>query len=71
MPTMAQAAPNSAAQQAMQECALMYCGPRNPSVMQQKSTLVESCFRQKTGRTPAELGISLPSLRCCPGSPCY
>jgi hypothetical protein len=73
--TPAQAAPRpavgSSAQQAMNECALNYCGPRSPSVTQSKGVLVESCFRQKTGHSPAELGVSMPSLRCCPGAPCY
>ena len=65
-----QAAPNSGTQQAMNECVLMYCGPRSPSVSQSKGIRVEGCFRQKTGRNPSEMGISMPSLRCCPGAPC-
>src|SRR5262245_58754689 len=82
VPTAAEAAPKatsaaqhapkatSAAQQAMNECALNYCGPRSPSVSQSKGILVESCFRQKTGHSPAEMGIAIPYLRCCPNTPC-
>jgi hypothetical protein len=70
----AQAAPKAGrtvAQQAMNECVLMYCGSsRDRSVKQSRPILVEGCFRQKTGHLPAELGIITPSLRCCPGEPC-
>ena len=71
-PMAAEAAPKtaSAAQQAMNECALNYCGPRSPSVSQSKGILVENCFRQKTGHSPAEMGVNIPSLRCCPNIPC-
>jgi len=70
-----QAAPKSqngvAAQRAMDECALQYCGYRSASVTQSKPMWVESCFRQKTGRTPAEMGVAMKATRCCPAAPCY
>jgi hypothetical protein len=69
----AQAAPRPgvSAQQAMNECALMYCGHRDRSVRQSRPLMVEACFRQKTGRFPAEMGVAIPSLRCCPNEPCF
>jgi hypothetical protein len=64
IPAMAQGAP-SAAQAVMNECALQYCGRRSPSVAQARSMWIESCFRQKMGRSPAEMGIAIKIRRGC------
>ena len=55
------------AQRAMLECARNYCGYRSPSVTGARGLWVETCFRQKTGKTPAEMGIRQPSLSGCRG----
>jgi hypothetical protein len=59
----------STAQKAMEECSLNYCGNRSSSVQQARAIWIESCFRQKTGQYPAELGIVTRVLTRCPGSP--
>ena len=64
IPTTAQGAP-SAAQKVMNECALQYCGHRSPSVAQARPMLIESCFRQKMGRSPVEMGITIKVRRGC------
>jgi hypothetical protein len=55
------------AQRAMLECARNYCGYRSPSVTGARGLWVETCFRQKTGKTPAEMGIRQPRLSGCRG----
>ena len=61
MPMTAHAVANNAetgaAQKAMDECAIQYCGIRSRSVRGSRSMLIEGCFRQKTGRFPGEMGI--------------
>jgi hypothetical protein len=57
------------AQKAMDECSLNYCGNRSSSVQQARAIWIESCFRQKTGKYPAELGMVSRVLPRCPGSP--
>ena len=64
IPTTAQGAP-SAAQKVMNECALQYCGLRSPSVTQARAMWIESCFRQKMGRSPAEMGIAIKVRQSC------
>jgi hypothetical protein len=64
IPTTAQGAP-SAAQKVMNECALQYCGHRSPSVRQSRPMLIESCFRQKMGRSPVEMGITIKVRQGC------
>ena len=56
----------NAAQKAMDECTRSYCGIRSRSVRGSRSMLMESCFRQKTGRFPAEMGIAINVLHHCP-----
>ena len=65
IPATAQGAPGEA-QRAMYECALNYCGHRSPSVRQARSIWIESCFVQKVGRYPAEMGIATRVFRRCP-----
>ena len=65
IPTTAQGAP-SAAQQAMNECAINYCGRRSPSVGQARPMWIEACFHQKMGKYPAEMGIAIKIRRRCP-----
>jgi hypothetical protein len=71
VPTMALAAPKAkdvnAAQKAMDECARAYCGIRSRSVRGARPMLMESCFRQKTGRFPAQMGMAIKVLHHCPG----
>jgi hypothetical protein len=64
IPTAAQAAP-SAAQKVMNECAMQYCGYRSPSVSQSRAIWIESCFRQKMGRSPIEMGIAIKVRLSC------
>ena len=54
----ARAAANPA-QQAIVECRQMYAGDRGMSGNQTRPTSIESCFRQKTGHYPNELGIPI------------
>ena len=49
----------SGMQQAIVECRQMYGGDRGKAVNQVKPIWIESCFKQKTGHFPFELGIPL------------
>jgi hypothetical protein len=53
------------AQRAMLACARNYCGHRSPSVTGARGLWVEGCFRQKMGKTPAQMGITQPRLSSC------
>jgi hypothetical protein len=50
---------SAAAQQAIVECRQQYSGNRGRAVNQARSTFIEGCFKQKTGRYPFELGIPI------------
>jgi hypothetical protein len=53
------------AQRAMLECARNYCVSRSGSVAGARGPWVEGCFRQKMGKTPAQMGIAQPRLSSC------
>jgi hypothetical protein len=55
------AASNSAAEKAMDECTAQYCGRRSASVTAYRPLFIEGCFHQKTGKYPAQMGVSLRS----------
>ena len=55
----------SEAQKAMDECSLNYCGYRSSSVTQARAIWIENCFRQKMGRSPAEMGIAVRIRSSC------
>ena len=72
MPAPAQAQPKggvelSPAKQAMLECARNYCGPRSGSVQGARGIWVENCFQQKMGKSPAQMGVSIPRMNTCRG----
>ena len=55
------AASNSAAEKAMDECTAQYCGRRSASVSGNRPLLIEGCFHQKTGKYPAQMGVTFRS----------
>src|SRR6516162_4563374 len=48
----------SAAQKAMDECIVQYCGLRSSSVSGYRPMFIESCFHRKTGQYPGQMGMA-------------
>ena len=69
MPTTVHAAAKNAdigaAQKAMDECVIQYCGLRSPSVAGYSPMFIESCFHRKTGQYPGQMGVALKVHRRC------
>jgi hypothetical protein len=55
----------SAAQKAMDECLVQYCGLRSSSVSGYRAMFIESCFHRKTGQYPGQMGVALKVHRRC------
>ena len=55
----------SAAQKAMDECIVQYCGLRSSSVSGYRPMFIESCFHRKTGQYPGQMGVALKVHRRC------
>jgi hypothetical protein len=53
----------------MVECRKMYWGLRSPSVDASRPTLIEGCFRQRTGKHPWQAGVTVYPTTISSGMP--
>jgi hypothetical protein len=49
--------------QAMYECASRYAGPRG-YLGRDRGGYIETCFKELTGKYPADVGVNCPLRRC-------
>jgi hypothetical protein len=63
--TAAKNAAISAAQKAMDECVVQYCGLRSSIVSGYRPMFIASCFHRETGQYPGQMGVALKVRRRC------
>jgi hypothetical protein len=54
------------AKKAMNYCSRQYCGHRGLIGNQQRPVWIEGCFKERTGKYPAELGVAIKIRHRCP-----